>query len=103
MPPIKSKRVSYQKVLFPLFLVVLIALSFCNILKFISTPNKIILKDTTKTDEVFWEKVKANNPTYRDAYLVLASIKASQGDGVSAAELIEAAKKIDPYTPNIGL
>jgi hypothetical protein len=80
-----------------------VAISLCNILKFVSTPNKIIFKDTTKIDEVFWEKVKANNPTYRDAYLVLAGIKASQGDGLSATKLIEEAKKIDPYTPNIGL
>lgn len=102
-PPGKSKRDLFRKILFSLFLVALMVLSISNIFKFVSKPNKIVFKDTIKTDEVFWEKVKTNNPTYRDAYLVLAGIKASQGDSLSAAELIKEAKNIDPYSPGIGL
>lgn len=93
----KSKAVSVEKLLFLLLAELLIFLSIGNVFSFLTSKSNIVVVDSIKKDEAYWERIRENNPTYRDAYIVLAKIKKSQGDQISAARLMEIAKTIDPY------
>lgn len=75
----------------------MVSLTFLNIYEFISRPPKVIVIQTSKDDEAFWENIQKEYPTYKDAYLVLSNIKKQEGDVLSAEDFKKEAFKIDPY------
>ncbi len=102
MPAQKSKD-NNLKLLYRLFILTLLALSAMNLVIFKLNNRETIVYATTEPTSEYWESLIAKNPTYRDAYLVLASINKGRGDLDKAQELITKAKNIDPYWALEGL
>lgn len=96
-PARNASSKAIQRVLFSTFILAMVSLTFLNIYEFISRPPKIIVIQTSKDDEAFWENIQKEYPTYKDAYLVLSNIKKQEGDVLSAEDFKKEAFKIDPY------
>jgi len=92
MPAYNTKAIFFLPVL-----LTLIFLSVLNIFIYLNREAKVYVVDTTGSELAFWEQILKENPTYRDAYLVLAQLKKQNGDETYSQRLVTEAQKIDPY------
>lgn len=96
MPANKSKNNKFGSC-YKLFILLSISLSFVNMLIYrVNSEGSVVYATSEQSDE-YWESIIKNYPTYRDAYIVLASIHRGRGEVFEANKLILQAKEIDPY------
>lgn len=94
----KLNLASFGNSFFYISLLSLFILGLANIYGHMIKEPRVIVLDTTEADIAFWENIQRNNPTYRDAYIVLSQIKSKEGDVLGAKTMIEEALEVDPFT-----
>lgn len=92
MPALNTKGLFFLPVL-----LTLVTLSIFNTFIYLNREAEVYIVEDTNEQLVFWEETLRQNPTYRDAYLVLAELKRKLGDEANSQRLTAEAQRVDPY------
>lgn len=90
-------KIIVHRIIFAFTILIIGAFSVSNIYAYKSRPRQIIVASTLATDLSFWQEMVAQNPTYRDAYIVIAQMKSRAGNEKEADALLQVAQEIDPF------
>ncbi len=103
MPSAKVKGAQYVDLTFAIFGLLVFILGIFNLGVYLNDkPHVVLGAETNQSDErYYWEHIAATNPTYRDAWLEIASLEAEAGNVEYARSLILRAKSIDPNSIKI--
>jgi len=96
MPARKKLKPIYQTAFLSFTILVFFA-TFSSLLNFQNKIPKQVVRDNLDAQREKWQSIIKEQPTFRDAYIILSTIEKEQGNLDASRTLMLEAKRVDPF------